>query len=65
MGLRDLSMTAFFIPVIKRLVRSVDIAAAQRVFSEALLLDTVKDVKRHVFEEMRALDVIDLMETYH
>jgi phosphotransferase system enzyme I (PtsP) len=65
MGLRDLSMSAFFIPVIKRLVRSVDIAAAQRVAAEALELDTVKDVKRHVFQQMRALDVIDLMETYH
>src|SRR5437899_1470863 len=36
MGLRDLSMSAFFIPVIKRLVRSVDIAAAERVAAEAL-----------------------------
>jgi phosphoenolpyruvate-protein kinase (PTS system EI component) len=65
MGLRDLSMSAFFIPVIKRLVRSVDIAAAERVAAEALELATVKEVKRHVFEVMRALDVIDLMETYH
>jgi phosphotransferase system enzyme I (PtsP) len=65
MGLRDLSMSAFFIPVIKRLVRSVDIAAAERIAAEALELATVKEVKRHVFEVMRALDVIDLMETYH
>ena len=65
MGLRDLSMSAFFIPVIKRLVRSVDIAAAERVAAEALDLSTVKEVKRHIFEVMRALDVIDLMETYH
>jgi phosphotransferase system enzyme I (PtsP) len=65
MGLRDLSMSGFFIPVIKRLVRSVDIAAAERIAIEALELSTVKEVKRHVFEVMRALDVIDLMETYH
>jgi len=65
MGLRDLSMSAFFIPVIKRLIRSVDIAAAERVTAAALELATVKEVKRHVFEVMRALDVIDLMETYH
>jgi phosphotransferase system enzyme I (PtsP) len=65
MGLRDLSMSAFFIPVIKRLVRSVDITAAERVTAQALDLATVKEVKRHVFEVMRALDVIDLMETYH
>jgi phosphotransferase system enzyme I (PtsP) len=65
MGLRDLSMSAFFIPVIKRLIRSVDIAAAERVTAEALDLSTVKEVKRHVFEVMRSMDVIDLMETYH
>jgi phosphotransferase system, enzyme I, PtsP len=65
MGLRDMSMSAFFIPVIKRLIRSVDIVAAERVTAEALELGTVKQVKRHVFEVMRALDVIDLMETYH
>jgi phosphotransferase system enzyme I (PtsP) len=65
MGLRDLSMSAFFIPVVKRLIRSVEIAAAEHVAREALELATVKEVKRHVFEVMRALDVIDLMETYH
>jgi len=65
MGLRDLSMSAFFIPVIKRLIRSVEIAAAERVAAAALELATVKEVKRHVFEVMRSLDVIDLMETYH
>jgi hypothetical protein len=51
--------------VIKRLVRSVDIAAAERVTAEVLELATVTDVKRHVFESMRSLGVIDLMETYH
>jgi phosphotransferase system enzyme I (PtsP) len=65
MGLRDLSMSAFFVPVIKRLVRSVDIAAAERLAAHALVLDTVREVKRCIFEQMRALDVIDLMETYH
>ncbi len=65
MGLRDLSMSPFFIPVVKRLIRSVDIAVAERIAAAALALDTVKDVKRHVFEEMRALEVIDLIETYH
>ena len=65
MGLRDLSMSAFFVPVIKRLIRSVDIVAAERVAAHALTLDTVREVKRCIFEQMRALDVIDLMETYH
>ncbi len=65
MGLRDLSMSGFFVPVIKRLIRSIDITEAATVAAEALACDTVKEVKRCVFERMRALDVIDLMETYH
>jgi phosphotransferase system enzyme I (PtsP) len=65
MGLRDFSMSPFFIPVIKRLIRSVDIASARRLASEVLNLSTVKEVKGRVFEQMRSLDVIDLMETYH
>ncbi len=65
MGLRSLSMSAFLIPVIKRLVRSVDIEAAERIATHVLSLATVKQVKGYVFEQMRALDVIDLMETYH
>lgn len=65
MGLRDLSMSAFFIPVIKRLICSVDITAAEAVASAILDLGTVKEVKRHVFEAMRELGVIDLVETYH
>jgi len=65
MGLRDLSMSPFFIPVIKRLIRSIDITAAERLANEVLSLGTVKDVKGCVFEHMRALDVVDLMEMYH
>ena len=65
MGLRELSMSPFFIPVIKRLIRSVDITAAERLANEVLGVATVKDVKGCVFEHMRALDVVDLMEMYH
>jgi phosphotransferase system enzyme I (PtsP) len=64
-GLRDLSMSSFFVPVIKRLVRSVDIATAERIAAQAIELDTVKEVKRLVFEHMRDLEMIDLMEAYH
>ncbi|OFV88302.1 MAG: phosphoenolpyruvate--protein phosphotransferase [Acidobacteria bacterium RBG_16_68_9] len=65
MGLRELSMSPFFIPIIKRLIRSVDMVAAEHLATEVLTLSTVKDVKRCVFEHMRALDVVDLMEMYH
>ena len=51
--------------MIKRLIRSVNFDAAQRLADDALRLPTVKEVKRCVFEVMRDLGVIDLMEMYH
>ena len=65
LGLRDLSMGPFFIPAIKRLIRSVDFRSAQRLARDVLELATVKDVKRLLFEGMRELGVIDVMEMYH
>src|SRR5262249_21670527 len=56
MGLRELSMSSFFIPAIKRLIRSVDLSAAEALAREVLTLGTVTDVKGLVFERMRSLD---------
>jgi phosphoenolpyruvate-protein kinase (PTS system EI component) len=65
MGLRDLSMSAFFVPVIKRLIRAVDLGTAERIAADVLAMATVKEVKRYIFEQMRVLEMVDLMETYH
>lgn len=65
LGLRELSMSPFFIPVIKRVIRSVDMAVAERLACEVLALATVKEIKGYIFEQMRALDIIDLLEMYH
>ncbi len=65
LGLRDFSMSSFLVPPIKRMVRSVDMATAEEVARTALTLGTVKEVKRHVFEKMRELNLVDLMEAYH
>ena len=65
MGLRSLSMSAFFIPVIKRLIRSVDIHTAESIATQALTFATVKEVKGFVFDRMRTLGLVDLMEAYH
>ncbi len=64
-GLNDLSMGPFFIPVIKRLIRSVDFSNAEQLAQDVLRLPTVKEVKSHVFEAMRSLGVVDVMEMYH
>jgi phosphoenolpyruvate-protein kinase (PTS system EI component) len=64
-GLENLSMGPFFVPVIKRLVRAVDFRVAQRLAEAALELGTVKEVKGLLFEGMRELGIIDVIETYH
>ncbi len=64
-GLEALSMGPFFIPVIKRLIRSVDFASAERLARRLLELPTVKEVKSCLFEGMRELGVIDVTELYH
>jgi phosphotransferase system enzyme I (PtsP) len=65
LGLDDLSMGPFFIPVIKRLIRTSSYKTAQNLAEEVLRLPTVKEVKACIFEMMRELGVIDLMEMYH
>jgi phosphoenolpyruvate-protein kinase (PTS system EI component) len=65
LGLRDLSMSSFLVPPIKRLIRSVRMETAEEIARTVLRLDTVKEVKRHIFEKMRDLELVDLMEAYH
>ncbi|GIW43574.1 MAG: phosphoenolpyruvate--protein phosphotransferase [Candidatus Binatia bacterium] len=64
-GVEDLSMSAFFIPIVKRLIRAISFEDAQSIAEEALRLATVQELKRFVYEEMRSLGVVDLTEVYH
>jgi len=65
LGLDDLSMGPFFIPVVKRIIRSVPHDAVRSLTREVLGLPTVKDVKGYLFDGMRSLGMIELMEMYH
>lgn len=65
LGLDDLSMGPFFIPVIKRLIRAARFATAQRLAQEVLQMASVTEIKSHIFETMRELGMIDIMEMYH
>jgi phosphotransferase system enzyme I (PtsI) len=64
-GLDDLSMGPFFIPVIKRIIRSVSYAAARNIARDVLEMATVKEVKGYLFDGMKGLGIIELMEMYH
>ena len=65
LGLDDLSMGPFFIPVVKRIIRSVPHAAVRALARDVLGLATVKEVKGYLFDGMRSLGILELMEMYH
>src|SRR5438034_1010662 len=64
-GLDDLSMGPFFIPLIKRIIRSVSYPAARNIARDVLEMATVKEVKGYLFDGMKSLGIIELMEMYH
>ena len=65
MGLDELSMEPFFVPVIKRVIRLLSYNAAQRLTQEVLQLETVQEVKGRLFKELKQLGMIELVEMYH
>ena len=65
MGLEEFSMGPLFIPVIKKIIRSVNYRAAKATAQIALQMDTVGEIKKYLFEQMRDLGMIELMELYH
>jgi phosphotransferase system, enzyme I, PtsP len=65
MGLEEFSMEPFFVPVIKRLIRSLSYADAQRLTEEVLRMETVKEVKGCLFGELKKLGMLELVEMYH
>jgi len=65
MGIEELSMAPFFIPVVKRFIRSVPFSLAQRVAREVVALPTVREVKGYLFEAVKQLGVVELVDMYH
>lgn len=65
MGLEEFSMGSLFIPVIKKIVRSVTYQSAKASAQIVLQMDTVGEIKRFLFQQMRDLGMVELMELYH
>jgi phosphoenolpyruvate-protein phosphotransferase len=65
LGFDDLSMGPFFIPLIKRLIRSLTYETARSLADQVVTMSTIKDVKGRIFEAIRDLGMIDIMEMYH
>jgi phosphoenolpyruvate-protein phosphotransferase len=64
MGLEEFSMGSLYIPVIKKAVRSITYEAAKRAAEIVLEMDTVGEIKRYLFEQMRELGMVELLEMY-
>ncbi len=65
MGLEEFSMGSLYIPVIKKAIRSISYQAAKAAAEIVLQMDTVGEIKRYLFEQMRELGMVELLEMYH
>jgi phosphoenolpyruvate-protein phosphotransferase len=65
MGLEEFSMGSIYIPVIKKTIRGITYQAAKSAAQIVLQMDTVGEIKRYLFEQMRGLGMVELLEMYH
>jgi phosphotransferase system, enzyme I, PtsP len=65
MGLEEFSMGSLYVPVIKRAIRSISYQAAKSAAQIVLQMDTVGEIKKYLFEQMRELGMVELLEMYH
>lgn len=65
MGLEEFSMASLYIPVVKKVIRSVTYLTAKNFAHIALQLDTVGEIKKYIFSQMRDLGMLELLELYH
>ena len=64
MGLEEFSMGALYLPVIKKAIRSISYQAAKTTAQMVLEMDTVGEIKRYLFEQIRELGMVELLEMY-
>ena len=65
MGLEEFSMASLYIPVVKKVIRSVTYLSAKKFAHVALQMDTVGEIKKYIFSQMRDLGMLELLELYH
>ncbi len=65
MGLEEFSMGSLYIPVVKKAIRSITYRTAKATAQIVLQMDTVGEIKRYLFEQMRELGMLELLEMYH
>ena len=65
MGLEEFSMGSLYLPVIKKAIRSITYQSAKSTAQIVLQMDSVGEIKRYLFEQMREFGLVELMEMYH
>ncbi len=65
MGLEEFSMGSLFVPVVKKTIQSVTYESAKSIARIVLEMDTAREIKKYLFEQIRELGMIELMEMYH
>ncbi len=63
-GMDELSMGPLHIPVIKKMVRAVNLSDAEMFAADMLRYDTVEDIKGYIFAGLRELGLIELVESF-
>jgi hypothetical protein len=51
--------------VIKKTIRSVSYQSAKSAAQIVLQMDTVGEIKKYLFDQMRDLGMVELLEMYH
>ncbi|HEX6770291.1 MAG TPA: phosphoenolpyruvate--protein phosphotransferase, partial [Candidatus Binatia bacterium] len=64
MGLEEFSMGALYLPVIKKAIRSISYQSAKATAQIVLGMDTVGEIKRYLFEQIRQLEMVEILEMY-
>ena len=65
MGLEEFSMGSLYVPVVKKAIRSISYQTAKATAEIVLEMDTMSEIKRYLFNQMRDLGIIELLEMYH
>jgi phosphotransferase system, enzyme I, PtsP len=64
MGLEEFSMGALYVPVIKKTIRSISYQAAKATAEIVLQMDTAGEIKKYLFDQMRSLGMVEILEMY-
>jgi phosphoenolpyruvate-protein kinase (PTS system EI component) len=65
MGLEEFSMGPLYLPAVKKAIRSIGYQAAKNAAEIVLAMDRIGEIKRYLFEQMRQLGMVELLEMYH